>query len=352
VRTTEGDYEIDDDPGRVDVDAAIAFLTTLAYWGRWRGADDIKRQISEAWRVAGAYDGTGAMVGFARAFGDGASAYLADVYVLPEHRGAGLGKAIVRTMTEDGPGAGLRWLLHTSDAHGLYRRFGFAAPSGEYLERPRPEASRRGEDPLDTGALEGQHVRLEPLSHRHLAGLVAAAQGGGDLYRWSPTPQGEDNARRYIETAAALRDRRAAVPYAVVRLADETVIGSTRFHQLDYWPWTDRDASAGPPAPDVCEIGWTWLSNTAIRTGANTEMKRLMLTHAFETWRVSSVCLHTDVRNARSRAAMERIGCTFEGVLRSHRLATDQVARDSARYSITAGEWPAVQAHLAELSRR
>ena len=81
-------------------------------------------------------------------------------------------------------------------------------------------------------------------------------------------------------------------------------------------------------------------------------MKRLMLTHAFETWQVKSVCLHTDVRNARSRAAMERIGCTFEGVLRAHRLATDQIARDSARYSITAAEWPAVKEHLAGLSRR
>ena len=354
MRTTEGGYEIDDDPGRIDADAGIAFLTTLAYWGRWRGPDDIKRQISEAWRVVGVYDRTGAMVGFARAFSDGSSAMLVDVYVLPEHRGAGLGKAIVRTMIEDGLGAGIRWMLHTGDAHGLYRQFGFAAPGPQYLERPRPAAKSapRRPHPLDTGALAGRYVRLEPLGHQHQAGLVAASAGGGDLYRLSPTPRDEDSARRYIETAVALRDRGAAVPYAVVRLADETVIGSTRFHQLDYWLWRDRDPAAGPFAPDVCEIGWTWLSKTAIRTGANTEMKRLMLTHAFETWQVSSVCLHTDVRNARSRAAMERIGCTFEGVLRSHRLATEQVPRDSARYSITAAEWPGVKEHLAELSRR
>jgi N-acetyltransferase len=357
VRTLTGSYEIDDDPGRVDADAAIAFLTTLAYWGRWRDGDDIKRQISEAWRVVGGYDRAGAMVGFARAFGDGASAYLADVYVLPEHRGAGLGKAIVRTMIEEGPGPGFRWMLHTADAHGLYRQFGFAASDYRYLERPRPamDAGADGElpaeDPLDTGPLAGRHVRLEPLGYRHLAGLAVASAGGGDLYRWSPTPQGEDAARRYIETAAAMRDRRAAVPYAVVRLADETVIGSTRFHQLDYWAWANRDGG-GPVPPDVVEIGYTWLSKAAIRTGANTEMKRLMLTHAFETWQVKSVCLHTDSRNARSRAAMERIGCTFEGVLRAHRLATDQIPRDSARYSITATDWPAVKQHLAELSDR
>ncbi len=351
MRTSAGEYELDDDPARVDTAAAVAFLTTQAYWGRWRGADDIKRQFSEAWRVVGGYDRAGAMVGFARAFSDGASAYLADVYVLPEHRGAGLGKALVRTMVEEGPGAGFRWMLHTADAHGLYRQYGFAAPSHHYLERPRPDGTPRT-DPLETGTLDGRYVRLEPLGYRHLAGLAAASAGGGDLYRWSPTPQGEDGARRYIETAVSLRDRRAAVPYAVVRLGDETVIGSTRFHQLDYWPWQSSDASAGPPAPDVCEIGWTWLSPTAIRTAANTEMKRLMLTHAFETWQVKSVCLHTDVRNARSRAAMERIGCTFEGVLRAHRLAPDQIPRDSARYSITATEWPGVKQHLALLSRR
>jgi RimJ/RimL family protein N-acetyltransferase/GNAT superfamily N-acetyltransferase len=353
MRTTAGNYEIDDDPGRIDLDAAVAFLTTQAYWGRWRGADDIKGQISQAWRVVGGYDRSGAMVGFARAFSDGGNAYLADVYVLGEHRGAGLGKAIVRTMIEDGPGAGFRWMLHTSDAHGLYRDFGFAAPGRIYLERPpRRDGSEPSHDPLDTGPLTGQHVRLEPLVHRHIPGLVAAASGGRDLYRWTPTPQDHGGMRRYVETAIALRDRQAAVPYAVVRRDDDTVIGSSRFHQFDYWLWPDRDADTGPAAPDVCEIGWTWLSNTAIRTGANTEMKRLMLTHAFETWQVKSVCLHTDVRNERSRAAMERIGCRFEGILRAHRLATDLIPRDSARYSITAPEWPAVRQHLAELTGR
>ena len=136
MRVTAGDYEIDDDPARVDADAAVAFLTTEAYWGRWRSGADIRRQIAAAGRVTGAYDRAGAMVGFARAFGDGGSAYLCDVYVLAGHRGAGLGKAIVAMMIEDGPGAGWRWMLHTSDAHGLYRQFGFAPPDDRYLERP------------------------------------------------------------------------------------------------------------------------------------------------------------------------------------------------------------------------
>ena len=126
-------------------------------------------------------------------------------------------------------------------------------------------------------------------------------------------------------------------------------IGSTRFFDLDYWLWP---AGRDHPGPDTCEIGYTWLSPKAIRTGANTEMKRLMLTHAFEVWQVSSVSLHTDARNERSRQAMERIGARFEGVLRTHRLGTDLRPRDSARYSVTAADWPAVRLRLQELATR
>jgi GNAT superfamily N-acetyltransferase len=136
TRVAVGSYELDDDPERVDARAAADFLTTEAYWGRWRNRADIERQIAGAWRVIGAYDQAGAMVGFARAFSDEASAYLADVYVLPQHRGSGLGAAIVRLMIDDGPGPHLRWMLHTRDAHGLYARFGFAEPDDRYLERP------------------------------------------------------------------------------------------------------------------------------------------------------------------------------------------------------------------------
>lgn len=136
TRVAVGSYELDDDPQRVDSGAAADFLTTEAYWGRWRSRADIERQIARAWRVIGVYDQAGAMVGFARAFSDEGSAYLADVYVLPQHRGAGLGSAIVRLMIDDGPGPHLRWMLHTRDAHGLYARFGFAKPDERYLERP------------------------------------------------------------------------------------------------------------------------------------------------------------------------------------------------------------------------
>jgi RimJ/RimL family protein N-acetyltransferase len=160
-------------------------------------------------------------------------------------------------------------------------------------------------------------------------------------------PQDEAAVRRYVETAVAARDAGTAVPFAVVRLEDNVVIGSTRFWNLDYWAWPERR-----PAPDTCEIGYTWLNRDAIRTGANTEMKRLMLTHAFEVWQVRSVCLHTDARNQRSRDAMQRIGAHFDGILRSHRLGVDLNPRDSVRFSITAADWPAVNLRLEELSRR
>jgi N-acetyltransferase len=354
MRVDAGDYEIDDDPGRVDTDAAVAFLTTQAYWARWRGAGDIKRQIAEAWRVVGAYDRAGAMVGFARAHGDGGCAYLADVFVLPGHRGAGLGKAIMRMMIEDGPGAGWRWMLHTSDAHGLYRQFGFARPNHRYLERiPESEGAAPRQWAATAGTLAGKVVRLEPLQHQHVPGLTAATASGAELYRWSAVPQDEARVRQYVETAIAARDDGTAVPFAVVRMSDNTVIGSTRFFDLDYWAWpAGNEHGQDRSGPDTCEIGYTWLSPSAIRTGANTEMKRLMLTHAFEAWRVQSVCLHTDARNRRSRDAMARLGLRYEGVLRAHRLGTDLRPRDSARFSVTAADWPAIRQHLEHLATR
>jgi N-acetyltransferase len=198
--------------------------------------------------------------------------------------------------------------------------------------------------------LEGRHVRLEPLQPGHAAGLAAASAEDPSLYGLSPVPQGEAAALEYIETAAAQRDAGTAVPFAVRRIRpDAEVIGSTRFWDLVRWPWPPGHPRHGLDAPDVCEIGHTWLARSAIRTAANTEMKRLMLEHAFEVWQVESVCLHTDARNERSRRAMERIGAQFEGVLRAHRLATDCLPRDSARYSITAPEWPGVKRRLDEM---
>jgi len=142
VPGTVGSYELDDDPARIDPAAAAAFLTTAAYWARWRTEPDIRRQIAAAWRVIGAYDPAGAMVGFARAISDGGSAYLADVYVLPAHRGRGLGLELVREIVDGEPRLDVRWLLHTADAQRLYDKLGFTGDPPEYGVMERPRRSR------------------------------------------------------------------------------------------------------------------------------------------------------------------------------------------------------------------
>jgi GNAT superfamily N-acetyltransferase len=135
-RTITGGFELDDDPERIDRDAVYAYLSG-SYWARGRPRETVERLVRESQRVVGVYDGE-RQVGFARAFTDGtALAYLADVYILPEYRGRGLGVELVREIVEHGPFAGLRWILHTRDAHDLYRRVGFTEPSPRLMERPR-----------------------------------------------------------------------------------------------------------------------------------------------------------------------------------------------------------------------
>ncbi len=197
----------------------------------------------------------------------------------------------------------------------------------------------------------GSHIRLEPLAQGHVDGLVAAAEADPSLYRWSPVPQGQSEAVSYVETAVAWREAGSAVPFALVRVQDDVVIGSTRFFNIERWAWP-LDHPRHGHIVDACEIGYTWLASSALRTKANTEAKWLMLAHAFESWQVLRVCLHTDVRNQRSRAAIERIGGKFEGILRAHRMAADFIPRDSARYSIVAAEWPTVKERLQQLLDR
>lgn len=196
--------------------------------------------------------------------------------------------------------------------------------------------------------LSGDHVRLEPLQSHHVDGLVAAAAGDPSLYRWSPVPQARAEAEKYVATALAWEAAGTAVPFTVLRLADDRVIGSTRFWNLERWAWPESHPFHGRTSPDACEIGYTWYSPSAIRTVANTESKFLMLRYAFETWQVLRVCFHTDVRNERSRAALARIGAKFEGILRAHRMAADCIPRDSARFSIVASEWPSVKEDLLQ----
>jgi predicted N-acetyltransferase YhbS len=134
-RELAGGFELDDDPSRVDLDELHRFLSNEAYWALGRPRETVARLVREASRVVGLYQGH-RLVGFARAVSDGvAFAYLADVYVLPELRGRGLGLELVREAIEGSPFADCKWLLHTGDAHGLYAKVGFGPPSERLLER-------------------------------------------------------------------------------------------------------------------------------------------------------------------------------------------------------------------------
>jgi ribosomal protein S18 acetylase RimI-like enzyme len=137
-RALPGGFELDDDRARVDVDAVHDFLCNHSYWASGRRRDVVERLVHDANRVVGLYRGD-AQVGFARVVSDDeVFAYLADVYVLPEHRGRGLGLEIVREAVEGGPQRDLRWVLGTVDAHDLYAKLGFGTPSAVLMERPPP----------------------------------------------------------------------------------------------------------------------------------------------------------------------------------------------------------------------
>jgi N-acetyltransferase len=214
---------------------------------------------------------------------------------------------------------------------------------------------------LSPFALEGAGVRLEPLAPEHAPALAAAAAGRRDSFGYTWVPDGDEDARRYVEAALADRDTGRTVPFAVRRLSDRRLVGSTRFLDLDVFvwppPWPPGVGRGPAPTdsqpPTVAEIGSTWYAAQAQRTGVNPACKLVMLRHAFEIWQVLRVTLKTDARNAASRAAIERLGAQFEGVRRAHGPAQDGTARDTAYYSVTAAEWPAVRENLrARLARR
>lgn len=194
---------------------------------------------------------------------------------------------------------------------------------------------------LEGPVLEGALVRLEPLEHRHAAGLAAAAAENRDTYgfTWVPGP-GEEGAYIDAHLARAAAGRQA--PYAVLSRATGRVVGTTSYWDPRCWRSEDH--------LDAIEIGFTWLAASAQGTGVNAEAKLLLFRHAFEEWGVSRVDLKTDARNARSRAAIESVGARFEGVLRnwsrSWAPGEDGRLRDSAIFSVTADEWPRCRERL------
>ncbi|MEU2544146.1 GNAT family protein [Streptomyces roseolus] len=199
--------------------------------------------------------------------------------------------------------------------------------------------------------LTGRSVRLEPLAMRHAEALARAGEADRSAYAFTPVPNGLESALDYIARALAEQATGRCLPFALVSTADDRVIGSTRFLELDYWrgplvwPPTPGHPHGDPltAVPDAAEIGNTWISGDARGTGANTEAKLLMLRHAFDTWGVRRITLRADARNTRSRVAIERLGATCEGIRRAHSRGLDGAVRDTAFYSILDEEWPTVR---------
>jgi N-acetyltransferase len=201
--------------------------------------------------------------------------------------------------------------------------------------------------------LEGQHVRLEPMTQAHADSLIAAA-GDGELWNTQTTiiPPAA-GMKDYIQFALDGLAQGNQLPFVIIRkfqaatgcpegsgdwsatvpAAGDQIVGSTRFYEIF-------------PKDRKCAIGYTWLAKSAQRTPINTEAKLLLLTHAFETWECVRAELITDVLNVQSRAAILRLGAQQEGVLRKHLILPNGRVRDSVFFSIIADEWPEVKARL------
>jgi RimJ/RimL family protein N-acetyltransferase len=194
-------------------------------------------------------------------------------------------------------------------------------------------------------ALEGRHARLEPLAERHVEGLAAAAAEDRSSYGFTRVPDGIAGTQEYVRQALAEQATGHTLPFAVRRLSDDRLVGSTRYLDLEAFGTPDGVPADDRP-PTVLEIGATWYAASAQRTAVNTDVKLALLTQAFEGWGVLRVTLKTDARNQRSRAGIARLGAQFEGVRRAHMLAPDGTVRDTAYYSILRAEWPEIRDFL------
>jgi RimJ/RimL family protein N-acetyltransferase len=186
---------------------------------------------------------------------------------------------------------------------------------------------------LSPVTLEGHGVRLEPLRPEHHDGLVAAASDGRLWELWFTSVPEPDQTSRYIADAIAGERDGHMLPWAVRELESDTVVGSTRFHDI-------------MASVDRVEIGWTWYAASRQRTHVNSACKLLLMTHAFETLGCQVVGFRTDNFNFRSQRAIEALGAKRDGILRHHFRRRDGTVRDSFMYSVLASEWPAVRRSL------
>jgi N-acetyltransferase len=191
--------------------------------------------------------------------------------------------------------------------------------------------------------LTGRHVVLEPLRGEHVEGLAAAASLDRSTYGFTVVPDGPESAAEYVAGLCEERRRGQVVAFVQRRPGGE-VLGATRFMSLRWY--------FARPYPDVVEIGGTWLAASAQRTAVNTEAKLLLLAHAFDVYGVGKVDLKTDARNARSIAAMTRLGLTREGVVAQNQPSLvrgeEGTLRDSALFGVTRADWPSLRARLVD----
>jgi RimJ/RimL family protein N-acetyltransferase len=213
---------------------------------------------------------------------------------------------------------------------------------------------------LTSFTLTGRFVRLEPLAMEHAEALAKAAASDRATFGLTTVPDGMAEAERYVAVSLDRQATGRELPFAVRRLSDDQIVGSTRFLDLDVFAWpapSPAAAGAGAPPndlnpPSVAEIGSTWYSASAQRTAVNTEAKLLLLSHAFDVWSALRISFKTDARNTASRNAIERLGAQFEGIRRAHVPAVDGTIRDSAYFSIIRAEWPSIRDRLvARLAR-
>jgi N-acetyltransferase len=185
-------------------------------------------------------------------------------------------------------------------------------------------------------ALEGRHVRLEPLSQAHHAGLSAVGLVE-ELWRWIPTPvRTAEEMAEYIATALEEQARGVSLPFAQIEKSSGRAVGCTRYGNIDR-------------THHRVEIGWTWVAPEWQRTGVNTETKYLLLRHAFETLGCIRVELKTDSLNEKSRNAILRIGAKEEGTFRNHMITATGRIRHTVYFSILDSEWPAVKGRLQNM---
>jgi len=185
---------------------------------------------------------------------------------------------------------------------------------------------------LEPVTLRGQHARLEPLSRDHYDALVEAVADGELWKLWYTAIPKPENMAKEIERRLGLLAAGTMLPFTVFD-ADGRVAGMTTYMNVDA---TNRRV----------EIGSTWYAKRVQRSALNTQCKRLLLAHAFETLSCIAVEFRTHFFNHQSRRAIERLGAKQDGILRSHQVTPNGTLRDTVVYSIIASEWPTVRAHL------